>query len=351
MRSSFNQLDLAYMDRAIQLAKLGGTQVKTNPNVGAVIVHNQTIIGEGWHEYFGGPHAEVNALKSVQERDLQKLKDSTIYLTLEPCNHHGKTPPCVEAIIQNKIPRVVIGTLDPNPQMAGSSIRILEAAGIEVCMSERIIECKNLIEKFSVQQAEKRPFITLKWAETFDGFIGSNTERLAISHPLTQFWTHRLRSERQAIWVGKNTLVLDNPHLDIRKSTGMAPTIIVLDRKGDLPKNLKIFKAPENILYITENHNITDLPANVSMHYIYPQTTLSDILREIYANGIGSILVEGGAVTIEDFYKQNLWDECFKIQSPKRNERANIKAPSIHNSWLLLNQIVSDLIFLKKRKD
>lgn len=146
-------------------------------------------------------------------------------------------------------------------------------------------------------------------------------------------------------------MVLDNPHLDIRKSTGMAPTIIVLDRKGDLPKNLKIFKAPENILYITENHNITDLPANVSMHYIYPQTTLSDILREIYANGIGSILVEGGAVTIEDFYKQNLWDECFKIQSPKRNERANIKAPSIHNSWLLLNQIVSDLIFLKKRKD
>ena len=220
--------DIQFMHRCLQLAKLGGGNVAPNPMVGSVIVHQGRIIGEGYHKRYGEAHAEPNAISSVKDREL--LKESVLYVNLEPCSHFGKTPPCSNLIVSSGIPKVVIGTTDPNPKVSGRGIAILRAAGVEVTVGVLEDACRSLNKRFFVFQEEKRPFILLKWAQTRDGYMDhlrtiENPGPLQISNHITMQLTHKMRSENQSILVSTNTVVMDNPSLTVRNWPGKSPTL------------------------------------------------------------------------------------------------------------------------------
>ena len=321
-----------YMRRCIELAKNGLCNVAPNPTVGAVIVCDGRIIGEGYHVRCGEAHAEVNAIRSVKDESL--LKRSTIYVSLEPCSHYGKTPPCADLIIEKQIPRIVIGCRDPFSKVAGRGIQKLQNAGREVIVGVLEEECLHLIHRFITFNTLRRPFITLKWAESADRFI--DIERIdgnpvLLSSPLTSMLVHKKRAENTAIMVGRRTVLLDNPSLTVRNWYGRNPIRIVLDRNLSLPNDLQIFNGEVPTLVFTEKEH----PEEKSVSYItidFAHNPLNQIMEELYQRNIQSLLVEGGSQLLQSFIDNELWDEAYIEKCPKRLY-SGVKAPEISNNF------------------
>ena len=319
--------DEKYIARCIQLASNGICNTAPNPMVGAVIVHRDTIIGEGYHIRCGEAHAEVNAIRSVKDERL--LKEATIYVSLEPCSHYGKTPPCSDLIIEKGIPNVVIGCMDPFSLVAGRGIQKLRNAGINVAVGVLEKECQQLIQRFVVFNTLHRPFITLKWAESADGFIDfkrSDGKPYIFSSPLTSMIVHKRRAEHDAILVGRKTALLDNPSLTIRNWAGKNPTRIVLDKSLTLPEHLSLFDGKVPTIVFTQQQP----PAprrNISYFTLdFTQNILPQMMEVLYHQKIQSLLVEGGSRLIQSFIDNELWDEAH-IEKSNTYLYEGVKAP------------------------
>lgn len=302
------------MLRCIELAKLGAGSVSPNPMVGCVIVCHGKIIGEGFHQCFGEPHAEVNAINSVKNQEL--LKQSTLYVSLEPCSHFGKTPPCSVLIISKNIPEVIIGILDPFDEIAGRGVEHLKRAGVNVTVGLLEQECFELNKRFFTFHEKKRPYIFLKWAQTLDGFIDINRNKPLFGEPTwitgetARRLVHKIRSEEDAIMIGTITAEKDNPSLTVYNWQGRNPVRIVLDKSLRLPKTLKLFdNSSKTIVFNSQksgNENKTDF-----IKIDFGKTVIPQILNELYLREIQSVIIEGGKQLLESFIKENLWDEAF----------------------------------------
>lgn len=305
-----------YMYRCIQLAKNGSLYASPNPLVGAVIVHNGTIIGEGYHIRSGASHAEVNAINSVQNKNL--LKESTIYVSLEPCSHQGKTPPCVDLIIKEQLPHVVIGCQDPFAKVNGTGINKLRKAGIKVDVGILEKQCLQLISRFHTFHKQQRPYIVLKWAQTADGFIDfkrSNGKPLIISTANTTLITQKRRAEVDAILVGRKTAELDNPSLNVRHWYPKNPLRFVIDKSLKLNPSLKLFDQNIPTTVITEEYR----PDVTNLNYLtldFRTNIPKELMKQLHHNNIQSILVEGGSQLLDSFIKEGLWDEIHVEHSP-----------------------------------
>lgn len=312
------------MQRAIELSLRGLGSVSPNPLVGCVIVHDGKIIGEGWHRQFGEAHAEVNALNSVSDKAL--LNASTAYVTLEPCAHHGKTPPCSLALIQSGIRRVVVAVRDPFPAVSGKGIQQLRDAGIEVVEGMEAEEARFVNRRFLVNQEQNRPYVMLKWAQSADGFMDAERAQnqrgsIRISGDDARRLTHRWRSEEDAILVGVNTVLVDNPQLTCRYWPGRNPIRVVLDPNNTLRGNEAVFNSEAETIHCTHTWlGVTADEINQSGYF------LNQVLKKLCQQGIGSILVEGGKRTLELFIKMNLWDEMRVFTSDNLLD-AGLKAP------------------------
>ena len=316
--------DEYFMERCIQLAKLGKGKVAPNPLVGAVIVYQGRIIGEGYHEKYGFAHAEVNAVNSVKDSSL--LKDATIYVSLEPCAHFGKTPPCALLLIEKNFKRVVIGSFDTFSEVNGKGIKLLEDRGIEVKLGVLEKECRDLNKHFFTFNEKRRPYILLKWAQTSDGFIDKEGKQHWISAPETQSIVHKLRSEYQGILVGRKTVENDNPSLTVRAFKGENPIRIVIDAQLKLENTLSIFddQAPTIIL----NELKQDIQDKTSWIKVDKITPLS-IVEAMYKLGIQSVIIEGGRTTLQSFIDTKLWDEALIILG-KGSVVNGTKAPELN---------------------
>lgn len=342
-----------YMRRCLQLAKKGQGATKTNPMVGSVIVHNDTIIGEGYHRKFGEAHAEVNAINSVKESSL--LENSTLYVSLEPCSYFGKTPPCAERIISEQIPRVVIASPDPNPKVAGKGIQMLRDAGIDVEVGVLETEAKSLNKIFFVNQLKKHPYVILKWAQTKDGFIdnrreGSVTPPLKLSNSVTQCAVHKLRSQTMSIMVGTNTALKDNPTLTTRKWYGDNPVRVVIDRTGKLAATNNLFSEDAKTIIFTQleaypikNKNIIPIQLN------FEDDINKQVLDKLFELNLASLLIEGGAYTLTSFIEKNMWDEAF-VEVADIKIGKGIEAPEISLNKLNAKKYIDSLHFHIKRE-
>ena len=330
-----------YLRRCIELSKLSNGLNRPNPEVGSVIVCNNTIIGEGYHKCYGQAHAEVNAIASVDDQSL--LAESTIYVTLEPCFHFGKTPPCVELILKHKIPRVVIGCTDPYHEVAGKSIEKLRKAGVEVTVGilNEEVECLN--RRFFTNVRNNRPFIVLKYAVSADGFMGRTGENLQISGPISKRWVHKLRSEEAAILVGTETALSDNPQLNVRHYFGPQPLRLVLDRTLRLPDNLHLFDGTQPTAVFTENFKVSEIE---NLEYIQIPFGTNDflfkMLDSLYKMRIVSVLVEGGASLLNSFLASGLWDEAYILRSNNVRLESGIEAPQIQAKYFTERSILGE---------
>lgn len=328
--------DEKYMRRAIQLACNGKIFASPNPMVGAVIVYNDTIIGEGFHRKCGEGHAEVNAVASVTKPEL--LPHSTIYVTLEPCSHYGKTPPCAQLIIDKKIPRVVIGSLDPFEKVSGRGVKMLEDAGVEVVHGILADECKALNPKFITAHTLRRPFITLKWAQSNDGYIDHiRTPQVPhaarFSSKESSALVHKLRATHDAIMVGSGTIINDNPSLDCRLWAGNNPKKVIIDRKGIINLASKVFQTNPHLTYYVSNQQRNDIPTQVTQIIVSQNSSLQEVMSLLYQHGITSVLVEGGSALLNDAINNNLWDIARVETAPfSFNENGSAKAPIIDKS-------------------
>ncbi|MGL6178305.1 MAG: bifunctional diaminohydroxyphosphoribosylaminopyrimidine deaminase/5-amino-6-(5-phosphoribosylamino)uracil reductase RibD [Tannerellaceae bacterium] len=326
------QIEEKYMRRCITLARNGAGFVSPNPMVGAVVVCDDKIIGEGYHAKCGEAHAEVNAIASVHDKEL--LKRSTIYVSLEPCSHHGKTPPCAELIIKMRIPRVVVGSKDPFPQVAGRGIAMLRAAGIEVVEGVLKKECDELNKTFMHCHTAKRPFVLLKWAQTADGFIDFNRtsqgekKPLILSNEASRREVHKLRSQVDAIMVGTNTALLDNPSLTVRYWAGENPIRVVLDRNLELPTDLCLFDRCVETLVFNEVRSEKTQSGVEFICVDFSTDLLRSILSELYRRKIQSLMVEGGGMLLQSFIDEQLWDEA-RVEQASFCIGQGVAAPSI----------------------
>lgn len=324
--------DEKYMRRALQLARLGRGSVHTNPMVGAVIVHNGRIIGEGFHRRYGEGHAEVNAVASVSAADAALLPESTIYVTLEPCSHYGKTPPCSKLIIDKGIRRIVVGSLDPFPEVSGRGIRMLREAGREVVTGVLEKECLELNHQFMTAHTRKRPYILLKWAQSADGFIDrirtADEQPQQFSTPLTAALVHQLRSEYNAIMVGSATVRLDNPSLTVRLWHGNNPLRVVLSRDGNLGDCRLLNDGMRTVVFTSAPAaNFPETSTVIPLEH--PEEPLPEIVGKLYSQmKINSLMVEGGSCLLTAFIKAGLWDEIRVEQSPILLKEG-IAAPSV----------------------
>lgn len=301
-----------YINRCIQLAKNGLGTTYPNPLVGSVIVYKGKIIGEGWHQKAGEAHAEVKAVNSVKDKSL--LAKATIYVSLEPCSHFGKTPPCCDLIIQHKIPNVVVGTVDPNSQVAGTGIKRLIENGCQVTVGILEKECQALNKRFFTFHQKNRPYIILKWAESQDGFIAPLTkekqEPVWISNLFSRQLTHKWRSEEQAILVGTQTVLDDNPKLDVRDWTGINPIRVILDRSGKITKDYFVKDNQTKTIVISEQENLISDENIIYESVIFDKQLTKKITDILFRHGIQSVIVEGGKQTLQTFIGDNLWDEA-----------------------------------------
>jgi diaminohydroxyphosphoribosylaminopyrimidine deaminase/5-amino-6-(5-phosphoribosylamino)uracil reductase len=319
-------MDEIYMQRCIDLALLGSGMVSPNPMVGAVLVYNSTIIGEGWHREYGGPHAEVNCINSVREEHKNLIPQSTLYVSLEPCAHFGKTPPCADLVISQHIPKVVIGCVDSFSEVSGKGIEKLKNAGITVITGVMENECRILNKRFFTRQEHNRPYVILKWAESVDGFIAPvNGKRVMLSNTFSQTWVHKMRSEEDAILVGYNTAVQDNPQLNNRYGKGLQPIRTILDYDASLPQNLHIFdgKQPTIILNYKEKKEAV----NVQWKRMEASVNLAKEVLQHLPKTINSIIIEGGSKTLQHFIDSDLWDEAALIKT-KHSMGSGIAAPT-----------------------
>jgi len=338
-----------FMQRCLDLAQLGIGDVAPNPMVGCVIVHQGVIIGEGYHEKYGGPHAEVNAIRSVNNPEL--LTESTLYVSLEPCAHFGKTPPCSDLIIESRIPKVVIGTIDPFAQVAGKGIERMQKAGIELEVGVLEKKCRNLNRRFFTFHEQKRPYIILKWAQTLDGFIDTN--RTESQHPtwitnaLAKRLVHKQRSEESAILIGTNTAEYDNPALTVREWAGSQPIRMVIDRSGRLNPNLTIFDGKAPSLVFTG----IDQPDRENLKFIkldFDRNILPQMMDELYLRNILSVIVEGGSELLNSFLELNLWDEAF-VYTGNQFFGNGVAAPYISGKTIVFRKLDDCKLHVLKR--
>ena len=324
-----SHLDSDYMRRAIELAQLGAGYVAPNPMVGCVIVHQGRIIGEGYHEKYGGPHAEVNAIASVEDQAL--LQESTLYVTLEPCAHFGKTPPCSNLIIEKRIPHVVVGSLDPFPAVNGRGIEQLRNAGIQVESNVLVDDCRFMNRRFFTFQEKQRPYVVLKWAQSRDGFMDIERTTSAqgsfmISHPDTQVLVHRWRSEEAAILIGKNTLYNDNPSLTVRRVEGNNPLRLLLSSE---PIDLSSFHLSKEEAPTWGLTNSSEKTMGAIRYLACGDVhDLKSVLRRLFDEKVLSILVEGGAQVLHSFMVSGYWDEA-RIITGDRQLGHGLLAPKL----------------------
>ena len=342
-----------FMRRALELATLGRGHVSPNPMVGCVIVHDATqrIIGEGWHQRYGEAHAERNAIASVRPDDEHLLPDSTAYVTLEPCSHYGKQPPCADLLIEKQVGRVVCCNNDPNPLVGGQGFLKLRNAGIAVETGLLNDEGRDLNARFFTFMEKQRPYIVLKWAETSDGFIAGEAGRqVQISGPLSQRLVHRWRAEEDAIMVGTNTARTDNPRLNVRFGLGSVPnptnpTRIVIDKGLGLGRSLNLFDGSQPTLVY--NLIKTETIGQTTYVQLSPDTPfLPQLLANLYERRIQSVLVEGGTTLLNSFMDANLWDEMrvFRSQTMLNADRAAdaVKAPAVRGRLVSRERVGED---------
>lgn len=324
-----------FMQRAIQLAKNGLGTTYPNPLVGSVIVHNGKIIGEGWHKKAGEPHAEVNAVNSVKDKSL--LKEATIYVTLEPCSHFGKTPPCCDLIIANEIPNVIVGTIDPFAKVAGTGIQKLKDSGKNVMVGILEKECQELNKRFFTFHQKKRPYIILKWAESEDGFLAPDKILRQAQNDNRPYWitniysrqlVHKWRTEEQGILVGTQTVLDDNPSLDARDFFGTNPTRIIIDKSNKIDESFNVKNGKINTLIFSEDIFLTENQKYSHKKSIFDTHFLFFLLNELYHENIQSVIIEGGKKTLESFLEKNLWDEA-RVFVGKNKLYNGLKAPKI----------------------
>lgn len=314
-----------FLGRCIELAKKGGAEVAPNPMVGAALVHDGEIIGEGYHQKFGEAHAEVNCINDALDKAPGKISSSTMYVSLEPCSHFGKTPPCTHLIRQYKIPNVVIGCSDSFEKVNGSGIEQLRKAGLNVITDVLKEEAVELNKRFFSFYQKRRPYITLKWAQTGDGFMASdNDERLLISNEITNRLVHKWRSEEAAIMIGANTALKDDPLLDNRYWMGRAPIKIILDPHLRLPLTLRVFKDGRMIIVNTQ---VEKQEGNLHYMLVDEMTVLPLLMTRLYESGIQSILVEGGRFLLQSLIDADLWDETRVIVNKNLLISNGLKAP------------------------
>jgi len=312
-----------FMQRAIDLAQNGRGHVSPNPMVGCVIVHNDKIIGEGWHKVYGEAHAEVNAINDVKDQAL--LAESTCYVNLEPCSHYGKTPPCADLLINKNIKKVVIGCQDTNPQVGGKGIKKLREAGIEVTVSFLEKECRKLNVRFFTSIEKNRPFIILKWAQTKDGFVArQNFDSKWISNAESRTLVHQWRAEEDAILVGFNTAIYDNPFLNVRDWKGKNPLRIVIDKLLALDDALNLFDHSIKTIVYNTVKNLKE--ENLEFVKLEEEKFLETLLNDLNKRGIQSLIVEGGASVLNSFISNQLWDEA-RVFVGSESFGKGIKAP------------------------
>lgn len=306
-----------YMHRCLQLAKLGSGAVAPNPMVGAVLVHKGMIIGEGYHQKYGEAHAEVNCLNSVGAEHRQLIEQSTLYVSLEPCAHFGKTPPCADLIVRSRIPRVVVGCRDPFVQVDGKGIEKLNAAGVEVVPGVLENECRQLNKRFFAFHTKHRPYVVLKWAQTADQkMANAGSDRLHITNEYSNRMVHKWRSQEMAIVVGTNTALYDDPQLTTRLWPGKNPIRIVVDRDLRLPLSLKVFDGSvPTIVFNTQRHSLEaerfSVPNGVHYYQVTEDVSLvQQMLHALYRMNIQSLFVEGGAYLLQSFIDEEVWDEA-----------------------------------------
>lgn len=361
-----------YIQRCIELAKKGIGTARPNPSVGAVIVYKDTIIGEGYTSAYGGNHAEVNAIAAVKDTSL--LQKATLYVTLEPCAHYGKTPPCANLIVQHKIPNVVIGCIDTNSLVAGKGVEILQKGGCSVVVGVLEAACTAQHKRFFTVQNKKRPYIILKWAATADGFIAPVTKDTQtpvwISNKYSQQLVHKWRAEEHAILVGTNTVLADNPKLNVRSWSGNNPVRIVLDRNLRIPENLHVFDQRIQTIVITdvatkikENSSTVENASKLNNNEKFKETIVSSsgvenivyeqidfsshiaeqIVTVLQKHTIQSIIIEGGRQTLQTFIDANLWDEA-RVFKGKNNFKTGVKAPKVSGKIIEQKSIDTDVL-------
>ena len=318
--------DEMHMKRCMELAQKGLGKTYPNPLVGSVIVHNDKIIGEGYHEKAGDNHAEINAINSVQNKSL--LREATIYVSLEPCSHFGKTPPCANKIVEMGFKKVVIGTLDVHEKVDGKGKQILEEAGIEVGSGILEKECKKLNKRFFTFHQKKRPYIILKWAQSADGFLDKDFKTTQISNALSKQFVHTMRSEEHAILIGSKTALVDNASLTTREISGANPVRILIDLGLKVPGDFKIYnsEAP-TLVFNSEKNSVED---NVKFIKIEKENFLEDLMQKLYEEQIQSVIVEGGSFTLSQFIEADLWDEAVVIKNENINLVNGTKAPDFN---------------------
>ena len=312
-----------YIKRSIELAKKATGKTYPNPLVGAVIVHEGKIIGEGFHQKAGENHAEINAINSVKNPEL--LPESTIYVSLEPCAHFGKTPPCSLKLKEIGFKKVVIGAMDSHDKVNGKGKKILQDAGIETISGILEEECRELNKRFFTFHEKKRPYILLKWAESNDGFIDKDFKPTKISNELASQFVHQIRSEEHAILVGTQTAMNDNPSLTTRLIEGRNPVRILIDFDLKVPRDFKIYNNEAPTLVLNQEKEGDE--GNVKFIKISKENFLEDLLQKVYENQIQSILVEGGSRTLQTFIDANLWDETIIIKNKNLTLENGTKAP------------------------
>jgi diaminohydroxyphosphoribosylaminopyrimidine deaminase / 5-amino-6-(5-phosphoribosylamino)uracil reductase len=334
------------MNRALNLAKLSAGNVAPNPMVGCVIVHNNEIIGEGWHKKYGEAHAEVNAISSVVDQAL--LAESTVYVTLEPCSHFGKTPPCADLLIDKKVKKVIVCNIDPNPLVAGKGIEKLQISGIEVETGILAKEGLAINKRFFTFFEKKRPYIILKWAQTADGFIaGENYKKIQISNAFSSKIVHKMRTENAAIMVGTNTAINDNPNLTTRNWAGQNPVRILIDKQLRFKNSMNVFNdEAQTLIYNLHgngkvaNAQYVQLPENDDF--------LANLILDLYAKNIQSVLVEGGTKLIESFIKLGLWDEALVIVSDNKISDGVLGPKMDFSKAECIEKLQNDLLYFFK---
>jgi len=354
-------IDKMYMARCLELAQNGQGNVAPNPMVGALIVHDNQIIGEGYHIKHGDAHAEINAINSVKDKSL--LKKSTLYLSLEPCSHFGKTPPCTDTIIAMEIPRIVIASMDVNPKVMGRGIELLRKAGREVVVGVMEEEALDLNRRFITYHTKKRPYIILKWAQTLDGFIDAIRKPddpiapVWITNELSRSLVHRWRSEEQAILIGTRTVEKDNPKLNVRDWSGRTPTRVIIDRKLRLPIEFNVFDGSIPTLLLIGNNaaasvhkpKFAAIPNLEIITIDFAKGMEFQLLKELYDRNLNSIMIEGGAMIINSFVEKNLWDEA-RVFVGNKFFYDGVKAPTFNGEFYSYNELGNSKLFTYRNK-
>lgn len=335
-----------FMQRCLQLAKKGINSVAPNPMVGCVITipnnnapYGQEVIGEGYHKKFGGPHAEVNAVESVKDKSL--LKNATAYVSLEPCSHFGKTPPCADLLVRHQLNKVFVASLDPNPKVAGRGVAKLKEAGILVDVNVLQTKADLLNRRFITLHTKKRPYVVLKWAQTQNGYINDSSKtQKQISNLQSQQVVHQIRSNESAIMVAKNTATIDNPSLTTRSWFGSSPMRILLDTNLEVPQTHSLLSDNNATIIVNDKKEFqSDLKEYIKLS----PHNLNEVLTVLYEKGISSVLVEGGAQLLKTFIKQNLWDEAF-VFSSQENFESGITAPLMAQAAFASTQVSNNTL-------